>query len=105
MKCPKSISKDHVWEPLSINSSFTGTVGYYVTYVLKCAACDIVDDLDKIAERDYRTGEYILNKLIGIKECRRLKKHDWTPIENPSVLSQKSICRRCTEIEFYEKGR
>lgn len=99
-KCLLTVSGKHVWEPLQINSSFTGTVGYYLTYVLKCAACSIVDDTDRITVPDYTTGWAILGQLVGIKECRSLGKHKWKRLDESSVPSQEAICERCRKIKF-----
>ena len=65
MRCPKTVTKKHLWEPFGIHAEFSGTVGYYRTYVLKCKSCDLTDDRFKYrSSPPYHSMDRVLSTLL-----------------------------------------
>ena len=65
MECTKTVSKQHIWEPFEIHAEFSGTVGYYRTYVLKCITCDRVNDrFRETSSPPTHNMNNVLNRLL-----------------------------------------
>lgn len=64
-KCLKTITKKHLWGINEISAKFSGTVGYYRTYVLKCTACDLIDDrITYTSSPPYHSSDRTLKHLL-----------------------------------------
>jgi hypothetical protein len=90
-KCEMSTNGKHVWIALKTSNSYTGTVGYFNTYVLKCVGCGCVEGRSRYTGRDLEEGN-ALGILLGMEKCRKRRRHIWQQSEYEARVRHCSVC-------------